>query len=414
MDTDPRSAGFCIDKLNRIKEHLMSSYVQPQKIAGCQILVSRNGIPAFWGSYGYMDIERKRVMRDDAIFRIYSMTKPITSVALMMLFEEGRFQLNDPVSKFIPSWKSQKVWLESIGTKVITRPPASPVTIRDIMTHTSGLTYGGLLEGLEHPVDKYYQDMGIARVAFRSLGDGETIRSFAEKMGQVPLAYDPGTSWFYSLSTDVCGCLVEIISGQKFEDFLQDRLFGPLDMKDTAFYVPVEKLGRFSACYERASDKTIILHDDPDQSDYRRPPSFPSGGGGLVGTISDYANFCKMLGQHGNFNGQQLIGRRTLGLMTQNHLGSKSLAQMAYGAFSETSNDGVGFGLGFASTIDEVASGVVGLGDFYWGGRASTIFWIDPNEDLFVIFMTQLIPSSTFNFRGQLKNIIYGALDEAS
>ena len=202
----------------------------------------------------------------------------------------------------------------------------------------------------------------------------DTLQEFAEKLAQVPLLYEPGSRWSYSLSTDVCGYLVEAISGQSFESFLQQRLFEPLDMPDTGFSISDAQLDRFAACYERAPDKSLRLQDDPETSRYRHAPKAPSGAGGLVGTVSDYANFCEMLRQKGQFRGQQIIGRPILELMTRNHLGSRSLAQMAVGGFSETSNEGVGFGLGFASTIDAAASGTVGEGDFYWGGLASTLF----------------------------------------
>ena len=214
------------------------------------------------------------------------------------------------------------------------------------------------------------------------------------------------------MATDVCGYLVEVISGQPFEQFLQERLFGPLEMPDTGFTVSDEKLDRFAACYDRGPDKTLRLQDDPETSRYRTPPKAPSGAGGLVSTMNDYSRFCDMLIQRGVFNGKQLISRPTLELMTKNHLGQFSLAQKAVGGFSETSNEGVGFGLGFASTMDAAASGTVGQGDFYWGGLASTLFWVDPVEDLYTIFMAQLIPSSTFDFRGQIKNIVYGAIQE--
>jgi len=204
-----------------------------------------------------------------------------------------------------------------------------------------------------------------------------------------------------------------VISGQPFEQFLQERLFKPLEMVDTGFTVPDAKLDRFSACYERATNKSLRLQDDPETSHYRTPPSGPSGAGGLVSTVQDYSHFCDMLIQRGCFRGKQLISPTTLELMTRNHLGKSSLAQMAVGGFSETSNEGVGFGLGFATTMNAVASGTVGEGDFYWGGLASTLFWVDPTEDLYAIFMAQLIPSSTFNFRGQIKNIVYGAIQEA-
>ena len=405
MNVDAAGAGFQEEKLARIGDHLRENYVEPGKIPGCQVLVSRHGIPAYFESMGLMDRERGKAMRDDTIFRIYSMTKPITSVALMMLWEEGRFQLTDPIHRFIPSWRDQRVWQEGVGDEMVTRPPLAPPTMQHILSHTAGLTYGGLLPGLETPVDEAYQGLGVAR------GQGETLREFADKLGRVPLLYDPGQRWCYSLATDVCGALVEIISGQPFEVFLQERILQPLGMVDTGFRVADEQVDRFAACYMRLPDKRLILEDDPETSHYRHKRNFFSGGGGLVGTTTDYMAFCEMLRQGGQYNGYQLLGRRTLELMTANHLlGGQSLAQMALGAFSETANAGVGFGLGFASTLDEVASASVGAGDFYWGGRASTIFWVDPEEDLQVIFMTQLIPSSTFNFRGQLKNIVYGAL----
>ena len=405
MNVDAAGAGFQEEKLARIGDHLRENYVEPGKIPGCQVLVSRHGIPAYFESMGLMDRERGKAMRDDTIFRIYSMTKPITSVALMMLWEEGRFQLTDPIHRFIPSWRDQRVWQEGAGDEMVTRPSLAAPTMQHILSHTAGLTYGGLLPGLETPVDEAYQGLGVAR------GQGETLREFADKLGRVPLLYDPGQRWCYSLATDVCGALVEIISGQPFEVFLQERILQPLGMVDTGFRVSDEQVDRFAACYMRLPDKRLILEDDPETSHYRHKRNFFSGGGGLVGTTTDYMAFCEMLRQGGQHNGYQLLGRRTLELMTANHLlGGQSLAQMALGAFSETANAGVGFGLGFASTLDEVASASVGAGDFYWGGRASTLFWVDPEEDLQVIFMTQLIPSSTFNFRGQLKNIVYGAL----
>ena len=405
MNVDAAGAGFQEEKLARIGVHLRENYVEPGKIPGCQVLVSRHGIPAYFESMGLMDRERGKAMRDDTIFRIYSMTKPITSVALMMLWEEGRFQLTDPIHRFIPSWRDQRVWQEGAGRKMVTRPPLAAPTMQHILSHTAGLTYGGLLPGLETPVDEAYQGLGIER------GQGETLREFADKLGRVPLLYDQGQRWCYSLATDVCGALVEIISGQPFEVFLQERILQPLGMVDTGFMVTDEQVDRFAACYMRLPDKRLTLEDDPQTSHYSNKRNFFSGGGGLVGTTRDYMAFCEMLRQGGQHKGYQLLGRRTLELMTANHLlGGQSLAQMALGAFSETANAGVGFGLGFASTLDEVASASVGAGDFYWGGRASTLFWVDPEEDLQVIFMTQLIPSSTFNFRGQLKNIVYGAL----
>ena len=404
MTVSAEVAGFSTEKLAKIETHLETRYLKPGKISGYRVEVVRRGQAAYSATMGLMDIERDKAMRDDTIFRIYSMSKPITSIALMMLLEEGRFQLTDPVYKFIPSWRKHRVWVEGEGDAMVTRAPDAPMTVQHLLCHTAGLTYGGFLPGLELPVDPAYAAAGISRAGT------DTLQEFVEKLAEVPLLYEPGSRWSYSMSTDVCGYLVEAISGQPFESFLQDRLFGPLDMPDTGFSVSDAQLDRFAACYERAPDKSLRLQDDPETSRYRNSPLAPSGAGGLVGTVSDYANFCEMLVQKGQFRGKQIIGRPILELMTRNHLGDQSLAQMAVGGFSETSNDGVGFGLGFATTMDAAASGTVGEGDFYWGGLASTLFWVDPIEDLYAIFMTQLIPSSTFNFRGQIKNLVYGAL----
>jgi CubicO group peptidase (beta-lactamase class C family) len=407
MEVNAEKAGLDPNRLETISRHLMENYITPGKIAGCQVMVSRGGVPAYFRSFGQMDIERNKPMQEDTIFRIYSMTKPITSVALMMLFEEGRFQLNDPVSRFIPSWKGQRVWISGDGDDMETREPASPMTMRHVLSHTSGLTYGTGLFPSEHPVDKFYDKLGVNRDA------GETIESFAQKLSTVPLRYDPGTQWCYSLATDVCGCLVEFISGVPFGQFLQERIFDPLGMTDTSFVVPEEKLDRLAANYERRADKTLKLLDDPMNSLYANPNRFPSGGGGLAGTTADYGRFCEMLRGGGQLEGQRIIGGRTLKLMHRNHLpNGTDLGSIAMGSFSETAYDGVGFGLGFASTLDDVAAGTIGAGDYYWGGAASTIFWVDPVEDMFVIFMTQLMPSATFNFRGQIKNIIYGAIED--
>lgn len=403
METSPRLAGFSAERLDRIGEHLERSYIEPGKIAGCQVLVARHGVPAYFRSFGFMDLERRRPMRDDTIFRIYSMTKPITSVALMQLFERGRFQLNDDVYRVLPEWRQQKVYVSGEGEAMVTRAPAGPMTFRHLLTHTAGLSYGWS----DHPVDKLYRARGIVRQR------GETLQSFVEKLADVPLFSDPGTRWMYSYATDVCGYLVEALSGKPFARYLQEEIFEPLGMRDTGFWVPPEKRDRFAANYERTPGKRLRLVDDPQASPYLEEPTFASGGGGLVGTTADYFRFCEMLRRKGAFEGVRVLGARTLELMTKNHLpGGGDLASVALGAFSETPYAGIGFGLGFAVTVDAVAAGSPCEGDFFWGGAASTIFWVDPRDDLVVIFMTQLMPSATFNFRGQLKNLVYAAIEE--
>ena len=401
METSARQAGFDETRLGRITDHLQRHYVDPAKVAGCQVAIARHGHVAYHASLGARDLERGLPMADDTIFRIYSMTKPITSVALMQLYERGMFQLNDPVHRVIPAWRDHQVYVEGMGERLETRAPESAMTFRHVLGHTAGLSYGAT----NHPVDKLYRAAGVNRE------QGETLQTFVDKLAQVPLHYTPGERWMYSYATDVCGHLVEALSGMPLDRYFEEHIFGPLGMTDTAFSVAPGKLDRFAANYERRPDKTLKLLDDPQNSTYRTHPTFFSGGGGLTGTTADYLRFCEMLRRGGELDGERIIGSRTLRLMTQNHLaGGQDLTQMADGAFSETAYEGVGFGLGFAMTLSEVGAGTLGAGDFYWGGAASTIFWVDPVEDLAVVFMTQLMPSATFNFRGQLKNIVYSAI----
>ena len=410
MDAQSQWTGLDASRLERITDHINRNYIEPQKIAGCQIAVARHGHTAYSRTFGSMDIERSKPMTDDTIFRIYSMTKPITSVALMSLFEKGYFQLNDPVSRYVPSWKNHRVWVSGEGDDMVTEKPNRPVSFRDVLCHTAGLTYGGGLPGIgvQHPIDHIYRSLKI-----RSAGSQDTMMEFMDKLGQVPLRYHPGEQWMYSLATDVCGALVEIISGKPFAQYLQDEIFDPLGMVDTSFFVAPEKVGRFAANYQRGPNKTLKLIDDPATSTFISDPGFKSGGGGLTGTTADYMRFCEMLRRGGELDGVRILGPRTLEMMHMNHLkDGKDLTQLALGTFSETANEGVGFGLGFASTIGIVETGSLGVGDYYWGGAASTIFLVDPKEDLTMVFMTQLMPSGTFNFRGQLKSLIYSAITD--
>jgi CubicO group peptidase (beta-lactamase class C family) len=412
MDAQTQWTGLDAGRLERIGEHLQSRYIEGGKIAGCQVLVARHGHLAYQRSFGVRDRERATPWSDDTIVRLYSMTKPITSIALMMLYERGFFQLNDPVSNVIPSWRDHRVWVSGAGPDMVSEPPHRPVSFRDLLSHTGGLTYGMMLNALTgaeagHPVDMVYEDLKIAR------GKNDTLEDFVEKLGKVPLRYQPGERWQYSLSTDVCGYLVQALSGKRFDRFLQDEIFEPLGMRDTGFYVRPENHDRFAACYRREADKTLALADDPQTSNFLSEPSFFGGGGGLTGTIADYHRFTEMLRRGGELDGVRIVSPRTIDLMKLNHLpGGKDLTGCAIGAFSETAYEGVGFGLGFASTFDQVRTQSLGIGEYYWGGAASTIFWVDPVEDLTVVFLTQLLPSSTFNFRGQLKSIIYGAIVE--
>jgi CubicO group peptidase (beta-lactamase class C family) len=409
MDIDITGTGLDAGRLHRIADHLEQHYVAPGKIAGAEVAVGRRGKVAYHASLGHRDRERGVAIGDDTIFRIYSMTKPLTSIALMQLFEEGRFQLDDPVSRFFPSWKHHRVWVSGEGDDIVTEAAHRPISFRDLLSHTSGLTYGGLLMGMEvHPIDRVYQASKI-----RSIGVNASMDEFMEKLSTVPLRFQPGTAYQYSLATDACGALVEKISGVPFAEYLQTHILDPLGMVDTSFEVTADKVHRFAANYQRNPDKTTTLMDDPTTSPYTRPPTFVSGGGGLTGTLADYARFCEMLRRGGELEGHRIIGPRTLDLMRRNHLpGGKDLAALDVELLTLYGNVGVGFGLGFASTIDQVATGALTRHDFYWGGAASTVFWVDPVEDLWVIFMTQLMPSASFDFRGQLRSLVYSAITD--
>ena len=399
----PESVGLCSERLARIETHLDRRYFASQKIAGALTLVARKGEVAYLRTQGQMDIERAKPMTEDAIFRIYSMTKPLTSVGLMMLYEHGHFQLDDPVHKFIPEWRDLGVYATGNHPNWMTTPCQRPMTIRDLFTHTSGLTYDFLART---NIDRAYRRLKLGRDRQKDL------RSMVETLAELPLEFSPGTAWNYSVSTDVLGYLIEVISGMPLDEYFRTEIFEKLGMVDTGFVVPPEKIDRFTANYTRGRDKKPRLEDDPETSVYAKPTSFFSGGGGLVSTAADYLQFCRMLLNRGELNGHRLLGRKTLELMTMNHLpGGQDLTNLATGTFSETTYEGVGFGLGFSVQLDPTESQIVGSpGEFAWGGAASTAFWVDPSEDLIVIFMTQLMPSGTFNFRGQLKSIIYPAI----
>jgi CubicO group peptidase (beta-lactamase class C family) len=399
----PEEVGLSSERLQRIDRHLDGRYVAPGKIAGGLTLVARKDRVAYLSPVGQMDLARGKPMTADTIFRIYSMTKPITSVALMMLYEEGHFQLDDPVHKYIPEWRDLRVYRLGNHPGWLTDPCERPMSIRDLFTHMSGLTYG-FMERTN--VDRAYRRLGVGRE------DQKSLREMIEVLAELPLEFSPGTRWNYSVSTDVLGYLVEVLSGMPLDQYLATKIFQPLGMLDTGFEVPAEKQGRFAANYSRRRDKSLRVEDDPESSHYLGPVTFFSGGGGLVSTAADYLRFCRMLLGGGELDGARILGRKTIELMTLNHLpGGKDLTDLAFGTFAETTYEGVGFGLGFSVQLDCAKSQLIGSpGEYAWGGAASTVFWIDPAEELIVIFMTQFMPSGTFNFRGQLKSIIYPAI----
>jgi CubicO group peptidase (beta-lactamase class C family) len=408
MIVKPEEAGMSPERLERITRHFESRYLQPGKIAGCQILVWRKGHTAYFRTFGLADRERERPMRHDTIFRIYSMTKPITSVALMALFEEGHFQLGDPVSRFLPEFRDLQVYESGDRAQGFkTRPCERPMSVRDALMHMTGVASGF---ASPDPIDRAYAEQRVRT------GKGATLQTLIETLATLPLKFSPGTRWSYGLSTDICARLVEVISGQRFDAFLAERIFSPLGMVDTGFTIPEKKRERFAANYRRGPGKDLLLVDDSEQSVYRNEPTYFSGAGGLISTSADYLRFCQMLMRGGELEGNRILGRKTIELMVQNHLpGGADLGSLAMGGFGETAFEGVGFGLGFAVTLGDAPAQSIGArGDYYWGGAASTIFWIDPVERLCVIFMTQLMPSQTFNFRGQLRNLVYSSIIDAS
>ena len=397
MKVDPDGAGLDGDRLERITRHLGDKYVAPGRIAGCEVAVFRHGVVGYHRTFGSMDLERAKAVEEGTIWRIYSMTKPIAGVALMTLFEHGLFQLDDPVHRWIPEWKDLR--LED-GSE-----PERPMTVRDTLMHMTGLP--GALSGAGT-----LADLMKAMAELRGGADG-TLDDLAANLATRPLTFSPGTRWQYGVSTDIVGLLVERISGQRFDAYLQSTLFGPLQMVDTGFSVPDDKIDRFSASYGRTRHKTLKLVDDPERSSYRRQPRFLSGGGGLVSTTEDYLRFARMLLGGGELDGTRVLGRKTVELMATNHLpGGGTLRDFAFkGGYGEVGFDGMGFGLTMSVTGPMEETQRIGSpGEFMWGGAASTIFWVDPVEDLTCVFMTQLLPSGTFDFRGQLKSIIYPAI----
>ncbi len=404
----PEDVGLNSARLAAIPK-FMGSYVDRGKLAGLSTLVARHGQIVHFESIGQRDRERGLPMERDSIFRIYSMSKPITSVALMMLYEEGHFQLSHEVSRYIPEFKKLRVWAGGTNEAWATKEPARPMTIRDLLTHTSGLTYGFMNQ---HPVDRMYRRNGIDGSATSQL----TLKDMVEKLADIPLLFSPGEHWNYSVSTDVCGYLVEVLSGRPLDEFLQARIFAPLGMVDTGFMVPKDKLDRFTANYEKnARTREVRLVDKSDEtSAYAAPKRFLSGGGGLCSTMTDYWRFCQMCLNGGEFEGVRLLSRKTMEFMRANHLpGGRTMKEMSLTGFGELAAEGAGFGLGFQVILEPAEAQAIGsVGNFSWGGAASTYFWIDPEEDLIAILMTQLMPSSTYPLRPQLQQLVYAAIED--
>ena len=400
METvSPEDVGFSSDRLARVSE-LSRRYVDGGKLAGLITMLARGGKTFHFEAAGVMDIEAGAPMELDTIFRIYSMTKPITSAAVMMLHEEGHFHLDDPVSTFVPELGDLQVCNGMSQTGPTLSSLDRPITIRHLLTHTSGLSYGFLQDT---PVDEMY------RKSEPRTFDG-TLRDMVTRLGELPLVTQPGNKWRYSVATDVLGYLVEVVSGQPFDRFLKERIFEPLGMADTGFHVPEEKLDRLASVYGPSRENGIASIETAEVNRYRQPQTLFSGGGGLVSTATDYLRFCQMLLDGGASNGVRILGPKTVDLMTRNHL-LPDLMPYAVGEGRDTSTQGCGFGLGFKVVMDVAQYGAPGsAGAYSWGGAASTYFWIDPAEELVAILMTQFMPSSHYPIRSQFETATYQAL----
>lgn len=420
---NPSKVGLCEERLERVTDWL-DQQIESQRLAGASVLVARHGSIGYSHAAGLADVEQAKPFTEDTLVRIFSMTKPITSVAAMMLYEQGCFQLDDPVAKYLPEFAQTPVWKGGAHALNEVEAQASPMLVKHLFTHTSGLTYGFMNTNV---VDAQYREQGM-----EFPGKPDNLAHWVEQLASVPLICQPGSQWNYSVATDVLGRLVEVWSGQELAVFFRERIFGPLGMTDTAFAVAPEQQQRFAALYAPLSggdmssvgSKSSPTVDEPRgglklmesslKSSYFKQPKLCSGGGGLTGSIGDYAKFCQMLLNGGELNGARLLSPTTVNFMRLNQLpDGQDMAAMGQPVWSETSYDGVGFGLGFAVVIDPPkASIITSKGEHHWGGAASTFFWIDPTEDLFVVFFTQLMPSSTYPIRRELRARIYQAIVE--
>ena len=403
---EPESLGLSGERLQRIPEFYQKNYLDTKRLPCMANMIARGGELAHLSVQGVKDWDTGEPLTADTIFRIYSMTKPITSVAAMMCFEEGLLRLEHPVSRYVPSFKKLKVWAGDGQLKECDRE----MTVKDLFLHTSGLTYDFL--GM-HPIEREYIDKRVIRA-------NHSLAHMCELLADIPLVFSPGERWNYSVSIDVLGHLVELVSGQTLDEFFRTRIFELLGMVDTGFTIPADKLSRFASCYQRHPETgEISLQDKGDKTstfcrDGKDPQVLFSGGGGLVSTLSDYYRFCKMLANGGVLDDVRLLSPKTVEYMMTNHLPqNKTMSQMGDKLFSESNMDGNGFGLGGAVIVDEVAMNQpCSAGTFSWGGLASTFFWIDPIEDIIAIQMTQMIPSSSYPIRPQFQQLVYASLTE--
>jgi CubicO group peptidase (beta-lactamase class C family) len=404
VEIEPEKVGLSTHRLARIDRHF-ARYVADGRLAGWLALVSRRGQIAYVSTHGARDLASGAPVETDTLWRMFSMTKPITSVAAMMLYEEGALDLNDPIAKWIPSFESPRVYTGGPARAPTTRPAAGPIRVWHLLTHTAGLTYG--FQHV-HPVDAMYRDAGYEW----GTPEGVDLAAAVDRWARLPLLFEPGSEWAYSVATDVLGRLVEVVSGISLDRFLATRIFEPLGMSDAGFWVDPSRAGRLAALYGAHP-----VHGKAFEIESRTVLSRPamlSGGGGVIASARDYHRFTQMLLGGGALDGTRLLGPRTVDFMTRNHLpGGADLEAFGRRLFAESSYEGIGFGLGFSVSLDPVAGKVIGSpGEFAWGGAASTAFWVDPREEMTVLFLTQLLPSSTHPIRAQLKALAYQAIVE--
>jgi CubicO group peptidase (beta-lactamase class C family) len=389
----PEEAGMDSTRLDRIT-NAMQEYVDDGLLAGVVTMAARDNKIVHFESVGYRDLETQSPMTNDAIFRIYSMSKPITGVALMMLYEENKFNLNDPVEKYLPEFRDLQVYAgEDEEGNMITEPQNHPMTIRELMSHTGGLTYGIFAQS---GVDSQYVEADL-------LNTDNTLEEFSRKLSQIPLKHQPGAQWEYSVSVDLQGYLVEKLAGQPFGEFLEQRIFDPLGMTDTDFHVSEEKASRFAQVYGYDDNGELLAGEGFPGANFLRDPAFESGGGGLVSTAMDYMRFSKMLLNGGELEGVRILAPLTVELMHKDHT-----PRGMQGAMSKAT--GTVFGLDFAVIQDPVLAESYSTGEYYWGGAAGTWFWIDPVEDLVFVGMIQQFGGQLPNVRGTSKRLLYQSI----
>ena len=396
--------GFDTARLARIDSFVKENYLDNGKLPHAQVLVAHRGEIAHFSSQGSAR-EGGQAIDETSLFRIASMTKPVTSIAFMMLLEEGKVALDTPVHRVLPEFRELGVYNGGGGgVPFATKPLSRPMLMLDLLRHTSGLTYGFQ--------NRSNIDLAMREGKLENWHGNLDLDGFIGALGKLPLEFSPGDEWNYSVSTDVLGAVVARLEGKTLDQVFADRIFGPLGMNDTFFAVPESKIDRLTDCYTFVPGKGKVMYDRGAESAWSRMPKLLSGGGGLVSTALDYHKFCRMLLNHGELDGARIVGRKTLELMTMNHLpGGSDLSAMSRSLFSEAANAGTGFGLGFAVNLDPAKSMVPGsAGEFYWGGMFSTAFFVDPVEEVTMVFMTQLSPSSTYPIRRELKTLIYSAL----